>query len=201
MLLYQLLKKTKKGHYIDIGAHHPIRSSISYYFYLRGWEGICVEPNPTFIPDWSTYRKRDFLISKGVGSEKGFLEYFKLKDSERNTFSEEYLRAFNLHDQVVSSSKIQIISLKDVFDFFKNGEKVSFLNIDCEGFELDILKSNDWEIFRPEYIVLESHNYIIDEDMVSEEYQYLISNKYLFIGKTMQGEHVGNLIFRNELIK
>ena len=51
ILLSQLLKKnpTLDNSYIDIGCHDPIIRSNSYYFYLRGWRGICIDPNPFLL--------------------------------------------------------------------------------------------------------------------------------------------------------
>ena len=34
------------GFYIDIGAGHPVYDNVSFAFYLAGWRGISVEPNP-----------------------------------------------------------------------------------------------------------------------------------------------------------
>ncbi len=34
------------GFYLDIGAGHPVFDNVSFAFYLRGWQGIAVEPNP-----------------------------------------------------------------------------------------------------------------------------------------------------------
>src|SRR6266508_2253689 len=35
-----------EGFYIDIGSGHPVYDNMSFAFYLRGWRGITVEPNP-----------------------------------------------------------------------------------------------------------------------------------------------------------
>src|SRR5258707_14806959 len=35
-----------EGFYIDIGAGHPVYDNVSFAFYLKGWHGITVEPNP-----------------------------------------------------------------------------------------------------------------------------------------------------------
>ena len=34
------------GFYIDIGSGHPVYDNTSFAFYLKGWHGITVEPNP-----------------------------------------------------------------------------------------------------------------------------------------------------------
>jgi hypothetical protein len=44
--LKKLLKVQKPGVYVAIGSWHPVKASNSYFFYLRGWKGICIDPNP-----------------------------------------------------------------------------------------------------------------------------------------------------------
>ncbi len=34
------------GFYIDIGSGHPVYDNVSFAFYLEGWHGVTVEPNP-----------------------------------------------------------------------------------------------------------------------------------------------------------
>src|SRR5208337_2713547 len=43
-----VLKQYGPGTYLDIGAAHPVQHSNTYFFYERGWSGLCVEPNPEF---------------------------------------------------------------------------------------------------------------------------------------------------------
>lgn len=38
-----------KGIYVDIGCNHPISYSNTWKLYLRGWNGVCVDPNPYLI--------------------------------------------------------------------------------------------------------------------------------------------------------
>ena len=50
------------GFYIDVGAGHPVHSNVSYLFYLRGWRGITVEPNPWLAQLSEAVRPRDRRI-------------------------------------------------------------------------------------------------------------------------------------------
>ena len=44
IILYLLLFDIKKGFYIDVGAFDPIKVSVTKLFYLKGWNGINIEP-------------------------------------------------------------------------------------------------------------------------------------------------------------
>ena len=47
--LFQMLKQKQNGFYVDVGSHHPILTSNTFFFYLRGWNGVCIDPNPDFL--------------------------------------------------------------------------------------------------------------------------------------------------------
>ena len=47
------------GFYIDTGAGHPVYDNVSFAFYLRGWRGITVEPNPWLSQLSEAVRPRD----------------------------------------------------------------------------------------------------------------------------------------------
>lgn len=63
--------------------------------------------------------------------------------------------------------------------------------------ELEVLKSNNWNRFRPSYILLESH-LPIEKEIESDITLYLKCNKYILVEKTLQGHHLGTLWFRAE---
>jgi hypothetical protein len=44
--LWRALGDVANGFYVDIGAGHPVFDNVSFAFYLAGWRGVTVEPNP-----------------------------------------------------------------------------------------------------------------------------------------------------------
>jgi hypothetical protein len=32
------------GTYVDVGGGHPVADNVSFWFYLKGWRGLIVEP-------------------------------------------------------------------------------------------------------------------------------------------------------------
>src|SRR5258708_33677311 len=59
------------GFYIDIGSGHPVYDNVSFAFYLRGWSGITVEPNPWLSRLSRAVRPRDRHVEALVGSACG----------------------------------------------------------------------------------------------------------------------------------
>src|SRR5207237_8597888 len=59
------------GFYIDIGSGHPVYDNVSFAFYLRGWSGITVEPNPWLAQLARAVRPRDRHVEALVGAATG----------------------------------------------------------------------------------------------------------------------------------
>jgi hypothetical protein len=69
--------------------------------------------------------------------------------------------------------------------------KIDFLTIDVEGYEMNVLKGFDINKYRPDIIVLEFidkslkkqefYNHNIDNLINSEIYKYMLSNNYYFV--------------------
>ena len=56
------------GRYLDIGAHHPSRFSVTRHLYQRGWSGVNVEANSALLPAFKKKRNRDINLWNAVGN-------------------------------------------------------------------------------------------------------------------------------------
>lgn len=194
--LWQLLKNKRNGTYVDVGGHHPIFGNNSYFFYLRGWRGIVVEPNPIFKPIYKKFRPNDYLVSEGVAEFDGLLEYFEFESNLINTFSKNYISENNLGDSVVNKWRIPVKKLSTLIEQSNlKSLQIDFLSIDVEGLELDVLKGNEWNKYRPKYILLESHK-TLSEDIDSEISKFLDYMEYELIGKSMLAKQIGTLWYK-----
>lgn len=197
MQLKQLLRASKKGVYVDVGCWDPVKASNTYYFQLRGWKGICIDPNPKMKELFSKKRKSDIFVNSAVGLGNEKLTYYMLEDkfSSMNTLDFSFIQNSNLEDKVVAKKEIITISLKDLLDkYIDQNEKIDFLDIDVEGFDLEVLKSNDWIKYRPKVILIESDSELTDS-FSCEISQYLISKNYSLVGKSLINYSLGNLFF------
>jgi FkbM family methyltransferase len=145
------------GFYIDIGAGHPVYDNVSFAFYLRGWNGITVEPNPWLATLSAAVRPRDRRIQSLVGSAPGEATYYLVEDfhglsttvaSHAEAARKEYGKAARpLSVPVATLAALCVEHAPAVVDFLK---------IDVEGAERDVLAGNDWQRFRPKVVVVEA---------------------------------------------
>jgi hypothetical protein len=74
---------------------------------------------------------------------------------------------------------------------------LDFFDIDVEGFDLEVLKTNDWELYRPRFILIET-DLEIKEDINSEIVKYLESLGYNLIAKSIISGNLGNLFLEDK---
>lgn len=199
MQLKQLLKVDRKGVYVDIGCWDPVKASNSYYFHLRGWKGICIDPNPKMQELFTKKRRSDIFVNNAVGTSNEILTYYMLEDSlsSMNTLDYSFIRDHQLENKIFEKKVIQTVSLKTILEeHLVIGEVIDFLDVDVEGFDLEVLQSNDWERFRPKIILVES-NTDLKNDLQSEITKYLQSKEYRIICKTLISGDLGNVFFED----
>ena len=94
VLLYDFLPRYR-GFYIDVGAYHPWQGSNTYKLYLRGWNGITVEPNQDTATLFNRVRPRDTHLAVGVSEQPSRLTRHTAKaDDMTATYSRGLADAF-----------------------------------------------------------------------------------------------------------
>ena len=66
----------RDGFYIDIGSGHPVYDNTSFAFYLAGWRGVTVEPNPWLAALTRAVRPRDHHVEALVGATPGEATFY-----------------------------------------------------------------------------------------------------------------------------
>ncbi len=174
------------GFFVDIGAHHPIRFSNTYYFYQRGWQGINVDALPGTKCLFERVRPRDITVECGVGESSGSLKYFLFNDPALNTFSEQEAKKKNFPPfHIIETLEVSVVTLKQILDQnLPKDVEIDFMTIDAEGFDDQIIASNDWNRYRPRIILIELLNTEILTINSHPIAQLLQLNNYRIYAKT-----------------
>ena len=147
--LWQALGAKPTGFYIDVGAGHPIADNVSFWFYERGWRGICAEPQPDLAGLYRHIRPRDIVFDGLIGRTSGETD-FHIVDRLHgfSTTVETHAKGAGQFGASYSTVRKQIVTMADLCA--RNGvTEIDFLKIDVEGAEADVLMGNDWKRFRP----------------------------------------------------
>lgn len=154
------------GHYLEIGGHQPVAGSNTYLLYLRGWQGLVVEPNPRHAVEFARRRVRDQVIEAAISDFKGEVWYDEVQPHD----SANLIRPMGKppSPNVVRSRKIQTLTMENLLEKSRfPGRQFRLFCIDAEGCDLQILKSTPWDVFRPEAVCVEALDQTSKEETVS----------------------------------
>jgi hypothetical protein len=158
-LLTKAPVQLEKPTYLDIGTWEPIQSNNTYIFYLMGGRGVLVEPNPALADVIRQERPEDKLLTVGIGyTDATEADYWMFNNAQVNTFdkasAEQVMKEFRVKLEKVV--KLPLVNINRVIDEHLNGKTPDALSIDTEGHDLPILKTLDFERYRPKLICVET---------------------------------------------
>jgi FkbM family methyltransferase len=158
LLLERMLFGQNTGFYVDIGAHHPTRFSNTYRLYQKGWHGLVVDPLPGTRLAFKRHRPRDCCVEVGVSEIEGKLTYHQFNDPALNTFSTEIAAAHIAKGtyRLVEQIEVPTLRLDTILaNSLPHLSSIDLMSIDVEGFDLQVLRSNDWQKWRPATLLAE----------------------------------------------
>jgi FkbM family methyltransferase len=183
LFLTHLLGYADQGVFVDIGCFHPIVYSNTYVFYQRGWRGLAIDPNPQLKGAWDRYRPGDTFLNLAIAKSPGKIAF--LAHNQHPTMSmvldESQVAGFDTANYKVTSCPASPLST--ILQEHLRGKRIDLLNVDCEGRDIEVLETNDFERYRPIVIAVE------DTDVLPESKtaKYLQSRGYecrAYIGLT-----------------
>ena len=176
LILYILLYDIENGFYIDVGAFDPIKVSVTKAFYLRGWTGINIEPQPDKKDLFDKDRPKDINLQLAIGEKKGNIEFYI--NDQCSTYIKQYSRNANTMINVSMDTMSNICK-----NYVPKGRNVDFCKIDVEGGEKNVLLGYDFINYRPKVFCIESTvplSYIPTYELWEN---ILIQNNYMFVYK------------------
>jgi FkbM family methyltransferase len=156
LILKRIFEHKKNGFYIDVGAHHPKRFSNTFIFYKMGWRGINIDAMPGSMKKFKKSRPKDLNIEAGIMESPGIMNYYIFNDTALNTFNEDLAKERGKKSGILKIVQIQTYRLYEILEkYLPLGTNIDFLTVDAEGFDLEVLSSNNWEKYHPDYILVE----------------------------------------------
>lgn len=167
VMLWRALKLFGPGFYIDIGANHPSRDSVTRSLYERGWRGINIEPVLHYHQSLCAERPEDVNLCVAVGDEETELVFFESPETGLSTLSLEMAERLKAEGIPFIQRTVKTRTLTSICEEHAHSElPLQFLKIDVEGFEEQVLRGMDFNRWRPWIILVESA-FNIDPDWLS----------------------------------
>lgn len=180
-----------KGCYIDVGAFDPILHSNTYLLYQHGWRGLNIDASPDRLARFASTRPGDTNVVAAVSDavrEMVFLEY-PTSGTSRAIAPDDPIRTNALGEQPTSVTPCRTRTLTDLLEQYDPVEGIDFLNVDCEGLDLDVLRGLDWTRWTPRIIAVEANTPEARDEIV----EYLAIKEFQLVAR-----HLVTLIFLHE---
>lgn len=186
--LLRLPERKQPGFYVDVGAHHPQRYSNTFLFYLSGWCGINIDAMPGSMRQFQLDRPRDINIEAAISEEADTLTFYEFNEPALNGFSRELASERDHYRgwKIVAERQIATVRLGTLLEqHLPKGRMIDFISVDVEGLDLEVLKSNNWEVFRPAVVLVEdSEAVLLAHSGDSKITKYMLERGYVFCCKT-----------------
>jgi len=168
-LLWSFFDKQPTGFFVDVGAFDGRYVSNTYAFELMGWKGICIEPHPVSYDILSSLRSATCLNVACVADETtnsvtlfmeklGFLSGLlgDRQDDVKRRYEKRGLEFDGFETVSVPATTLNHI----LSEHLPRGAatEISFLSLDVEGTELDVLRGLDLKTFRPRVLLIETNS-------------------------------------------
>ena len=189
--------------FLEFGATDGYSVSNSYLLEnIFNWKGVLSEPSTQWHESLKKNRKNTKILTKCIWKESGKkLDFFMSDQGELSTLkdfveSDKISIPTNTEMRKKSGKTISVetISLNDVVKDYFGSICPSYISIDTEGSEYEILQSFDFENFKPKLFTIE-HNHTpaeskIDELLINNGYVRIFRNLTAFDGWYVQLENL-----------
>jgi FkbM family methyltransferase len=158
LVLDQLVEGQVAGFYVDVGAAHPTRLSNTKLFYDRGWCGVNLEPHPEGWRKLAAARPRDVNLNIGVGAVEADITFYAFpRDPSLSSFNRaDAERVCTQCGFRYVTSPVRVRPLSAILLDYAKDRTIDFMSVDTEGYETQVLIGNDWQRFRPRFLVVEA---------------------------------------------
>lgn len=167
-------RKKPTGYFVEFGACDGLLLSNTVLFEENyNWNGILAEPGKIWHEKLSLNRSChvDFrCVSGRSGLKVLFNETFEGEYSTLDEFSDKDLHSDKR--QKMNQYLVETVSLHDLLIKYKAPQEITYLSIDTEGSEYEILSSLDLDFWVFQVITIE-HNFGVNRSKIEE----LLSNK------------------------
>jgi FkbM family methyltransferase len=184
-ILAYVFKNVDRGFYIDVGANDPNVFNVTRFFYERGWRGINIEPNVELFKRIVQFRPRDLNYNCGISNTEGNLNFYQetneLDDfmpmsTFDKTIAEGQRKKHGLH---FTETRVPVTTLNKLLAKISIPE-ITFISIDVEGFEKQVIESIDLARYKPVVLCVEATDPVAGNPSYMKWEKLVMDNNYVF---------------------
>ena len=175
------MRNIKDGFYVDVGCYHPKKYSNTYQLHKRGWRGINIDLDRLKIKAFDWARPKDHNVTAAISDKKETVKVYNFGHYSLDSTLDEQT-ALKSRAEVESVRTVESQTLQEIIESSPFSERqVDLLSIDTEGHDLNVLRSLDFEKYKPRLVIIETHLMNMDQIMESELYKFMKEKGYYLI--------------------
>ena len=177
VIINTLFNHRTDGYYIDVGCYHPVRGSLTYKLYNKGWRGVNIDVSSSSINLFNIARPKDKNLNVGITNNNGEDFYYQLGNINQGNSLKKYDNAEKI--------KIKLSTIDQVITDLKI-EKIDYINIDAEYRDFEALQGLSLIKVRPSLITIEdANNFDISNIINTNINKYLVERNYFLFSRTI----------------
>lgn len=169
-----------QGAYVDVGANSPDYDSVTKYFYDQGWRGINIEPIKEIYERYKVERPEDTNINMGISNKDEVIDFYILSSDLMSTGNKEFALSAKNKGYDYTKKSMRVTTLNKILEEHPQTD-ITFIKIDVEGMEKEVLEGINLKKFRPYIFVIESIKPFSHKHAHEDWEQILLKNKYRYI--------------------
>lgn len=183
-IVMDLLKGIRNGFYVEVGSNDPMHYSNTFAFYCKGWRGITIDANASLVQKHRQLRKRDIPVCAAVSNVEEEVVFVEYDVHELSTISQQTVAILEREANTIKrETRLHTVTLTSILqEYLPKATPIDLLSIDVEGHDLNVLQSIDLTAYRPKVVVIEMHDFRLEEYYANPIYQHLIDRGYVFAG-------------------
>jgi FkbM family methyltransferase len=151
--------RLKTGIYVDAGAYHPIFGSNTLLLHKQGWRGVNIDLAPERIAEFKRYRPKDYNVVACLSDSGAAVEiaHYEVGSTDRVINSNNSEKLSIVGERPIRFSTATTTTLSEVISQSPfRLEDVDYLNVDCEGVDLEVLRGLDFDRCHPRILCIEA---------------------------------------------
>lgn len=173
-LVFDHLSGLSNGVFVEVGANDPEDGSQTLRLENAGWSGLLVEPLSEHAADLRRLRKAHVEeVACGPRDRHDTVAQFKVA-GVASTLADEFIN-YKVEEQEVRP--VRVVTLDSLLD--RHGiDRIDFLSLDVEGYELEVLDGLSLDRYRPGFILIE------DRVRDLKRHEYLTARGYKVVRRS-----------------
>lgn len=160
-----------RGTYIDIGSNQYMKNSNTFYYYIRGWKGLLIDPNPAWADGIKKVRPKDIFLPIAVMDYNGKVEmrYDRILEND--------LDKIRPYGKPLSRNiyTVECRTMDTIIEKYPEFSEPDFVSIDIEGSEDKMLSKCNFLKFKPKVICIE---YIVKKNDFRNRWEHYLLPYY-----------------------